>query len=153
MLRRCSDIDGHFNCKLWNVGNKFITTARNELLHTGCILLYTMFTLLLKRCHLQVLQLFLSVLLRFIADIGVLQCSFVSAGDCPSAYLQRYDTIARILALMAVGSTRILIMRSRALSRIAIENLARVLFRLLRSIRVVKICLVASGLTIARHGL
>jgi hypothetical protein len=101
-----------------------------------------------KISHLHILQLFFSVLLGFIADIGVLQGCLVTARDYSSVIrsLAGDKTIAGILSLLGVLAPSL-----SGVTQITVETVARVLLGFLGGVGIVEISFVTTGLTSIGH--
>ena len=109
---------------------------------------YETFPVQTKISHLHILQLLFSVLLGFIADIGVLQGCLVTARDYSSVIrsLAGDKTIAGILSLLGVLAPSL-----SGVTQITVETVARVLLGFLGGVGIVEISFVTTGLTSIGH--
>ena len=109
--------------------------------------LYETFPVQKKVSHLHILQLFFSVLLGVIADIGVLQGCFVTARNYSSVVrCVRRKTVAGIFSLLGAVARSL-----SGVTQITFETVARVLLGFLRGVGIVEISFVTTGLTSIGH--
>src|SRR5271170_570301 len=109
--------------------------------------LYETFPVQTKMRYLHILQLLLSMMLSFIADIGVLQGCFVTARNYSSVVrCVRRKTVAGIFSLLGAVARSL-----SGVTQITVETVARGLLGFLRGVGIVEISFVTTGLTSIGH--